>query len=114
MMKKIKINPDNLNLRRACYYYPCHQNIPESEYDCRMCYCEFYEECSNLELTELGGYWLHYRDQNNVPRKVWACENCTILHYRRVYEKVQKWRIKGYPDRKILLILARYMKGRVR
>jgi Zn-finger protein len=112
-MKKIRLNPNNLNLRQACRYYPCHEGIPAGDYDCRTCYCPFYQECSRLALTELGGYWLHYLDQNAMPRKVWACERCTILHHKRVYEKVKLWLERGYSHKKILLILARYMKRRV-
>ncbi|HHX01885.1 MAG TPA: hypothetical protein GX739_04335 [Firmicutes bacterium] len=114
-MKKIKLNPKNLNLRKLCYYYPCHQGIPDSEYDCRTCYCPFYEECSRLELTELGGYWYYYRDRSGVERRVWACEKCTILHHRTIFKRVQKWRKQGYSDLRILQTLSRYMqrKGRV-
>ena len=113
-MNKIKLNPNNLNLRQLCYYYPCHQGIPDSEYDCRTCYCPFYQECSRLELTALGGYWHYYRDRSGVQRRVWACERCTILHHRSVFLRVQRWRQRGYTEEKILRILSHCMnkKGR--
>jgi len=66
---KIKTNPKNLNLRTNCYWYPCHSNILDDKYDCRMCYCPLYEECSRINNTSWGGYLLKYIDTEGNMKK---------------------------------------------
>jgi len=112
-MKKIRLNPNNRNLRQLCAFYPCHAGIPDDEYDCRMCYCSLYQSCSKLELTDLGGYWLYYQDENGKSQRVWACEKCTVVHYRAIYTKIAHWRRLGLSDEQILHNLIAYVKGRV-
>ena len=51
-----------------CRYFPCHQGIPEEEFNCMHCYCALYfaEDCGgNPKYTETG-----IRD----------CSDCTIVH----------------------------------
>lgn len=67
-----------------CEYYPCHD---VEDYDCRLCYCPFYELCqrmpdSFIEYYNLGGYWLD-RSRHGLPR-VWACEKCNMNHDKEV------------------------------
>lgn len=112
--RKLKLNLNNFNLRSRCFWYPCHQHIPDDEFDCRLCYCPFYEKCSQLELTKLGGYWKHYKEKYGNVKKVWACENCTIVHHKSMYKKIQQWRSEGLTDKEILLELVRHkQEGRV-
>lgn len=54
---------------RSCEYFPCHEGVDESEFNCMFCYCPLYTlgpECGgNFSYTERG-------------RK--NCKNCAIPH----------------------------------
>lgn len=102
MTNTIKLNPSNLNLKNACYYYPCHKNISDLEYDCRCCYCQLYTECSKLNNTLWGGYWLKYFDKNNKLKKVFACEKCTFMHQKQNVDYYLKLKDKGLSNNIIL------------
>jgi|GEM_PF-23508 len=43
---------------RACEYFPCHEGVPESEFNCLFCYCPLYAlgpDCGgNCSYTERG------------------------------------------------------------
>lgn len=99
---KIKTNTDNLNLRTNCYWYPCHNNITDEEYDCRMCYCPLYKECSTVNNTKWGGYNLKYTDKDGNEKEVFACENCTIFHKKKNIEYYLSLKSKGVPNNIIL------------
>lgn len=102
MNKKIKLNPNNLNLRQGCYWYPCHSNISEKEYDCRCCYCPMYEVCSSTNNVLFGGYWLYYVDREGNQQKVFACEKCTILHKKKYVDLYLSLKKQGLNQNEIL------------
>ncbi|MEG0872639.1 MAG: cysteine-rich small domain-containing protein [Clostridia bacterium] len=63
-----------------CKYFRCH-NLPESQFDCSLCYCPFYEMCKKQKKYLLfGGYILK---QNGLL----ACENCTYFHRKAIVIK---------------------------
>lgn len=62
-----------------CDYYKCHA-IEDSVYDCRLCYCPFYEICQKTNSYPLfNGYIL----KNGLL----ACENCTFFHIKENADK---------------------------
>lgn len=102
---KIKLNPNNLNLRRGCFWYPCHQGISNEEYDCRQCYCSLYNTCRVIRNESTGGYLFRYIDNEDKEQSVWACEKCTLLHNKDNVDLYFKLKNKGFNDEKILDIL---------
>lgn len=54
---------------RDCPYYPCHEGVPEGEFNCVFCYCPLYAlgpKCGgDFRYTERG-----YKD----------CSGCTMTH----------------------------------
>ena len=67
------------NLKEKCKYFPCH-NLDKEIFDCRTCYCPFYEICNKKQNAAFGGYLL--------KNAVWACENCTYIHRKDAVEKI--------------------------
>lgn len=72
------------NLREKCKYFPCH-NLEYSKYDCRTCYCPFYEICSqkaqNSNLV-FDGYIL--------SNGLLACEKCSFIHQIDTVKLIQE------------------------
>ena len=62
---------------RECEYFPCHEGVPEEDFNCLFCYCPLYalgERCGgNCSYTETG---------------VKSCVQCTFPHRREHYEMV--------------------------
>jgi len=62
---------------KACEYFPCHQGIPEEDFNCLFCFCPLYalgKRCGgNFTYTEKG-------------RK--SCKNCSLPHRREHYDTV--------------------------
>ena len=54
---------------RACAYFPCHEGVDESRFNCLFCYCPLYalgRSCGgSFEFNKKG---------------VKVCTNCTMLH----------------------------------
>ena len=51
-----------------CPYFPCHDDVPIEEFNCRFCYCALYfiEDCGgNYEILDNG---------------IKDCSNCSIPH----------------------------------
>jgi Zn-finger protein len=98
----MKTNINNFNLRTNCYWYPCHKEIEDNEYDCRMCYCPLYETCSKLNNILWGGYLLRYQDDKGDNKEVFACDKCTIFHKKENVEYYLSLKAKGLPDEIII------------
>ena len=62
---------------RECEYFPCHEDIPEEEFNCLFCYCPLYalgQKCGGAcTYTEYG-----YKD----------CQYCTLPHWKSNYAAV--------------------------
>ena len=60
---------------RACEYFPCHEGVPEENFNCLFCYCPLYalgRKCGgNCTYTE-GGFK--------------SCMNCSFPHHRENYD----------------------------
>ena len=73
----------NINLKEKCSYFPCH-DLDYDKYDCRSCYCPFYDICSkkvfNNENVIFGGYLL--------KNTVLACEKCTFIHNTEIVDYI--------------------------
>ena len=62
---------------RDCEYFPCHEGIAETDFNCLFCYCPLYalgETCGgNFTLTEHG---------------IKDCSACAIPHQRENYGSI--------------------------
>ena len=62
-----------------CEYFPCHQGVEKSQFNCLFCYCPLYalgDKCGgNFTYTEAG---------------IKDCSGCLIPHRRENYELVVK------------------------
>ena len=62
---------------RACEYFPCHEGVPEEDFNCLFCYCPLYalgEDCGgNCRYTETG---------------IKSCVFCAFPHDRKKYRAV--------------------------
>ena len=62
---------------RACEYFPCHEGVPEEDFNCLFCYCPLYalgEDCGgNCRYTETG---------------IKSCVFCAFPHDRKNYRAV--------------------------
>ncbi len=73
------INNRNNNLKEKCKYFPCH-DLDYDLFDCRSCYCPFYNICSNKALNKENILFDGYLLKNNIL----ACEKCSIIHNKNV------------------------------
>ena len=68
---------------KECEYFPCHEGVPEEDFNCLFCYCPLYalgKKCGGgCTYNEWG-----YKD----------CTNCTFPHQRQNYRAV----ISRYED----------------
>ncbi len=66
-----------------CEFFPCHEGIERSDFNCLFCYCPLYalgERCGgNYRYLESG---------------VKSCEHCNIPHRRENYERI----LSRFPD----------------
>ena len=62
---------------RQCRFFPCHEGIAESEFNCLFCYCPLYA------LGKKCGGNCRYNEKGNK-----VCAECTFPHWRENYEKV--------------------------
>lgn len=76
---------------RQCEYFPCHNGVPEEDFNCLFCYCPLYALGRNC-----GG---NCRYNNNGTK---VCTDCTFPHRRENYSKV----IARYADIKAVVQLA--------
>ena len=62
---------------RDCEYFPCHQGIPETEFNCLFCYCPLYPlgaDCGgNCRYTENG---------------IKDCSSCLRPHIQSKYNEI--------------------------
>ena len=59
---------------RQCEYFPCHEGIPEEEFNCLFCYCPLYalgKKCGG------GCTYTEYGDKD--------CSNCLFPHRKENY-----------------------------
>ena len=54
----------------ACEYFPCHEGVPEADFNCMFCYCPLY-----VLGRECGGACT-YTEQG-----IKDCSACNALHY---------------------------------
>lgn len=62
---------------RDCEMFPCHQGVPEEEFNCLFCYCPLY--CLG---TACGGDWSY------TARGVKSCVGCSFPHRREHYDAI--------------------------
>ena len=60
-----------------CEYFPCHNGVPKSEFNCLFCYCPLYA------LGKKCGGNFRYNE-----RGFKVCTNCSLPHQRDGYDKV--------------------------
>ena len=74
-------NSSSFFANRACRYFPCHEGIPEEEFNCLFCYCPLYllgERCGG-DLTALnpvsaaGGPTIRLMRKNSGKRSKKRC-----------------------------------------
>ena len=62
---------------RECRHFPCHQDVPEEDFNCLFCYCPLYtlgKKCGgNCTYTEKG---------------IKSCKDCSFPHRSENYERV--------------------------
>ena len=60
---------------KECEYFPCHEGVPEEEFNCLFCYCPLYflgSDCGGgFEYTEKG---------------VKNCTGCSFPHHKDHYD----------------------------
>ena len=66
---------------RECAHFPCHEGVPEEDFNCLFCYCPLYtlgDQCGgNFKYLENG---------------VKDCSECLCAHSRDAYDRVMnKW-----------------------
>lgn len=62
---------------KECEYFPCHNAVPEEEFNCLFCYCPLY-----TLGTQCGGNF-HYTEKG-----VKNCKNCAIPHGKNGYSYI--------------------------
>ncbi len=66
----------------SCKYFPCHDK--DKLESCLFCYCPIYP----CYINETGGKNIDSLDKKN---KIWDCSECTVIHNRKLAEKIQKY-----------------------
>ena len=67
----------NFYQNRECEYFPCHEGIPEEDFNCLFCYCPLYALGENC-----GGNFTY------TAQGIKDCTNCLVPHRRENYLKV--------------------------
>ncbi|MBQ9881193.1 MAG: cysteine-rich small domain-containing protein [Synergistes sp.] len=62
---------------RECEYFPCHDGVPEDEFNCLFCYCPLY-----LLGPECGGNFVY------TEKGVKNCVNCCRPHVKDNYSVI--------------------------
>lgn len=62
----------------ACEYFPCHQGVPEDEYNCLFCFCPLYF------LKDCGG------SPSLTRQGVKDCSACTLPHAPDGYDRIME------------------------
>lgn len=62
---------------RQCEYFPCHEGVPEEDFNCLFCYCPLYA------LGKRCGGACYYT-QSGVK----SCQGCAFPHRRESYDRV--------------------------
>ena len=62
---------------RACEYFPCHQGVPEKDFNCLFCFCPLY-----TLGRKCGGNCTY----NEKGRK--SCNACSFPHERNNYDAI--------------------------
>ena len=68
---------------RDCEMFPCHQGVPEEDFNCLFCYCPLY--CLG---PGCGGNWTY------TSRGVKSCAGCAFPHRRENYDAV----LRRFPE----------------
>ena len=68
---------------RQCEYFPCHDDVPEEDFNCLFCYCPLYALGSRC-----GGNFVYL--ENGVK----DCSRCLLPHGRGRYSYV----LSKYPE----------------
>jgi len=76
---KEKLQEKNFSFfsHEKCEYFPCHNKVDPTEFNCLFCYCPLYP----LE-RQCGGDF-QYSDKG-----VKDCSNCIVPHRRQNYEHI--------------------------
>ena len=67
----------NFYQNRECEYFPCHEGIPEEEFNCLFCYCPLYalgKKCGGGCIYTESGYK--------------SCAECTFPHWQENYPRM--------------------------
>lgn len=62
---------------RACPYFPCHENLPQEDFNCLFCFCPLYA------LKEACGGAFTYTKEG-----IKDCSACTFPHVRTNYGEI--------------------------
>lgn len=62
---------------RQCEFYPCHQGIPEAEFNCLFCYCPLY-----VLGDRCGGSFCYTQEG------IKDCSGCVRPHMRGNYDLI--------------------------
>ena len=68
---------------RDCEMFPCHQGVPEEDFNCLFCYCPLY--CLG---PACGGGFTY------TERGIKSCEHCDFPHRRENYDAV----LRRFPE----------------
>ena len=67
------------NQNRECEFFPCHEGLNETEFNCLFCYCPLYalgDKC--------GGSFTYL--ENGIK----DCSSCRIPHRRENYDRIME------------------------
>lgn len=71
----------------ACPYFPCHEGVEPSEFNCMFCYCPLY-----ALGPRCGG------DFEYTPGGVKSCAKCTVMHEGRQGSRIVEQRFSELVD----------------
>ena len=81
---------------RACEKFPCHEGVPEEDFNCLFCYCPLYA------LGERCGGSFHFTEKGNK-----SCVNCNFPHKKENYDAV----LARYPELAALAAHQHYVRS---
>ena len=70
-------NSSHFFQNRACEHFPCHEGIPEEDFNCLFCFCPLYTLGKRC-----GGNW-RYTDKGTK-----SCRECIFPHERENYDQM--------------------------
>lgn len=62
-----------------CKYFPCHNNMDSSHFNCLFCYCPLF-----YLGAECGGNFKYIGENNTVKN----CSNCNLPHHPEYYDVI--------------------------